>query len=122
MQITFHGTPAAYFDTLDPAAPYVPTDFESDGFIHCTDGERRLADTLSAYYSDSPGDLLVLYIDKDRVDAPIKYEDHERVFPHIYGSLNRDAIVAVRPIGRMEDGRFWAPMRLTDETPRPPSG
>jgi len=121
VQITFHGTPAAYFDTLDPAAPYVPTDFESDGFIHCTDGERRLADTLSAYYSDSPGDLLVLYIDKDRVDAPIKYEDHERVFPHIYGSLNRDAIVAVRPIGRMEDGRFWAPMRLTDETPRPPS-
>ena len=121
MQLTFHGTPAAYFDSADPTEPYVPADFERDGFIHCTDGERRLADTLSAYYSKSHDDWLVLYIDKDRVEAPIKYADPERVFPHIYGPLNRDAIVAVRPIGRMEDGRFWAPQRLTDKTPPPPS-
>ena len=120
MQLTFHGTPAAYFDSLDPTAPYVPADFERDGFIHCTDGERRLADTLSMYYSDSPGEWLVLYIDKDRVTSPIEYEDPEHVFPHIYGPLNRDAIVAVRPIGRMDDGRFWAPMRYVLDSPPPP--
>lgn len=120
MQLTFHGTPAAHFDSLDQSKPYVPADFARDGFIHCTDGERRLADTLSAYHSDSPGDWLVLYINKEHVEAPIKYEDPQRVFPHIYGPLNRDAIVAVRPIRRMEDGRFLAPPR--SPAPFPPPG
>lgn len=75
MDITFHGTPAAHFDSLDPGQAYVPANFERDGFIHCTDGERRLADTLTAYYSDSPGDWLVLHIDKERVRPEIRYEE-----------------------------------------------
>src|SRR6185295_13603085 len=114
VDLTFHGTPADYFDSLDFTKPYVPADFERDGFIHCTDGERRLADTLSAYYSNSPGEWFVLYIDKDRLTSEWKYEDDERVFPHIYGPLNRDAIVQVRPIGRMTDGRFLAPQRYVE--------
>lgn len=120
MHLTYHGTPAAYFDSLDQFKPYVPADFRRDGFIHCTDGELRLADTLSTYYADSRGDWLVLYIDKDRVTAEIQYEDPERAFPHIYGPLNRDAIIAVRAIFRMPDGRFLAPPRLPDAFPPAP--
>ena len=109
MNLTYHGTPTEYFDLLDPVEPYVPPNFAREGFIHCTDGDARLADTLSAYYADEPGDWLVLYIDKDRVVVPIKYEDPENVFPHIYGPLNRDAILAVCPIMRTSDGRFLLP-------------
>jgi uncharacterized protein (DUF952 family) len=112
MRITFHGTLASHFELLDPNGPYVPADFDRDGFIHCTDGEQRLADTLSAYYADSVGGWLVIYIDLDRVASEVRYEDPERVFPHIYGPLNRDAIVAVRPIARLNDGRFLRPQRL----------
>ena len=112
MDITFHGTPAEYFDLLDPNEPYVPPDFARDGFIHCTDGEARLADTLTAYYGDQPGDWLVLYIDKARVRPPIKYEDPERVFPHICGPLNRNAIEVVCPIMRTSDGTFLLPQRF----------
>jgi len=112
LDITFHGTPAAHFDSLDPNESYVPVDFEREAFIHCTDGERRLADTLTAYHSDSLGDWLVLYIDKERVIPQIEYEGAERVFPHICGPLNRDAIVAVRPLMRTSDGAFLAPRRL----------
>lgn len=112
MDITFHGTPTDYFDLLDPDAPYIPPDFDRDGFIHCTDGEHRLADTLTAYYGDSTEDWLVLYIDKDRVEAEIRYEDPERVFPHIYGPLNRDAIAVVCPIMRARDGTFLLPQRF----------
>jgi uncharacterized protein (DUF952 family) len=111
VRLTHHGSPKAYFDSQDPAEPYVPADFERDGFIHCTDGERRLSDTLSEYYSTSKDEWLVLYIDLDLVRSPVKYEDPEQVFPHIYGPLNRDAIVAVRGIGRMKDGRFLLPPR-----------
>jgi uncharacterized protein (DUF952 family) len=109
VNITFHGTPVEYFDRLDPDEPYVPEDFERDGFIHCTDGAARLVETLTAYYKDSPEDWLVLHIDRDRVTAEIRYEDTERVFPHIYGPLNRDAIAVVCPIMRAADGSFLEP-------------
>jgi uncharacterized protein (DUF952 family) len=112
VNLTYHGTPVEYFDLLDPDEPYVPADFAREGFIHCTDGEARLAETLTAYYRDSPEDWLVLYIDKDRVQAKIRYEDAERVFPHIYGPLNRDAIAVVCPIMRTADGAFLLPQRF----------
>jgi len=109
VDITYHGTPVEYFDRLDPAEPYVPPDFAREGFIHCTDGAERLAETLTAYYGDSTEDWLVLYIDKTRVEAEIRYEDPDRVFPHILGPLNRDAIAVVCPIMRTPDGRFLEP-------------
>lgn len=112
MRLTYHGTPAAYYDSLDHSQPYVPADFERDGFIHCTDGQRRLAETLSRYYADVPGEWLVLYVDLDLVTAEVKYDDPERVFPHIYGPLNRDAILTVKTISRMDDGRFLTPPPL----------
>ena len=112
MNITYHGTPTEYFDLLDPEAPYVPPDFAREGFIHCTDGEERLAETLTAHYGDSPDDWLVLYIDKEKVIAPIRYEDDEQVFPHIYGPLNRDAIEVVCPIMRAANGTFLLPHRF----------
>jgi glutathione S-transferase len=54
----------------------------------------------------------VLYIDQDRVTPPIRYDDPAEVFPHIYGPLNRDAIVAVKAIGRAPDGTFLKPAIL----------
>ncbi len=111
MRLTYHGTPAAHFDSIDASQPYLPADFERDGFIHCTDGERRLSDVLSEFYADSEGDWVVLYIDLDQVTSEVRYEDELAVFPHIYGPLNREAIIAVRPIERLADGRFLAPMR-----------
>jgi uncharacterized protein (DUF952 family) len=112
VEITYHGTPVEYFDRLDPDEPYTPPDFAREGFIHCTDGAGRLAETLTAHYGNSPEDWLVLYIDKSRVAAEIRYEDPEGFFPHIYGPLNRDAIAVVCPILRTPDGRFLEPTRF----------
>lgn len=109
MTPTYHGVPKAHWDALDLAEPYLPPDFERDGFIHCTDGREAISIVLTQYYKDARGDWLVLTIDKDRVTSPLKYEDPAGIFPHIYGPLNRDAIVGVRPIGRAEDGTFLLP-------------
>ncbi|HEY5640160.1 MAG TPA: DUF952 domain-containing protein [Dehalococcoidia bacterium] len=108
-EITYHGVPEPYWHTLDASEPYVPADFERDGFIHCTDGREAIASVLTQYYGDDPGDWLVLTIDKERITAPVKYEDAARIFPHVYGPLNRDAIVDVRQIGRATDGTFLLP-------------
>jgi len=112
VRITYHGTPRAYYESLDPAQPYVPPEFARDGFIHCTDGREAVSIILTLLYRKDPGDWVVLYIDKDKVKAPVKYEDPAGIYPHIYGLLNRDAIVAVSPIGRSPDGVFLMPPEL----------
>lgn len=109
VRITYHATPKPYWDALDPSEPYVPPDFEAEGFIHCTDGDDVLAEVLTEHYRDNPYQWLVLHIDKDRVTSPVRYDDAARRFPHLYGPLNRDAIVAVEPIDRAEDGAFLPP-------------
>ena len=109
MNLTYHGTPKQYFESLDPSKPYVPRDYGKDGFIHTTEGREALAITLTTFYKQNREPYVVLYIDKDRVSAPIRYDDAAEVFPHIYGPLNRDAIVRVVDIGRAPDGTFLKP-------------
>jgi len=112
MRLTYHGTPLAYFDGLDPAQPYLPADYAEDGFIHCTDGREAVSIILTLMYRKQPDPFVVLYIDLDRVQVPVKYEDPAGIYPHIYGPLNRDAIVAVREVERSPDGVFHMPPEL----------
>ena len=112
MDLTFHLVPKEYFDALDPDADYAPRDFAREGFIHCTDGAEEMARTANRYYKTNAESHYYLYIDKARVRAPIRYDDAARVYPHIYGALNRDAIVAVRVAQREADGTFLAPESL----------
>ena len=112
MRLAYHGTPKRYFDSLDPLKPYVPEPFGREGFIHTTEGREAVSITLTKYYQSSVEPWVVLYIDQDRVTSPIRYDDPAEVFPHIYGPLNREAIVAVRSIERAADGTFLRPEAL----------
>ena len=72
------------------------------------------------FYKNLPGELLVLVIDADNVAAEVKWEAPahpdggdsraasagEPSFPHIYGPLNRDAIVEIHPATRADGGTF----------------
>lgn len=87
---------------------YVPSAFARDGFIHCTDGAGNLLEVANRYYRDDPRSFVVLVIDPARLASEIRYEDPSRIYPHIYGALNPDAVVAVVPAERHTDGRFRA--------------
>ena len=113
MRLAYHGTPKKYFESLDPGRPYVPEPFAREGFIHTTEGREAVSITLTKYYKASAEPWVVLYIDQDRVTSPIRYDDPAEVFPHIYGPLNRDAIVAVKDIDRAPDGTFLKPRRTS---------
>ncbi|MBI5304055.1 MAG: MFS transporter [Chloroflexi bacterium] len=113
VNITFHLVPLAYWDSLDPRADYTPEPFAREGFIHCTDGADEMARTANRYYRDNPAPHVYLYIDQSRVRAPMRYDAEPRIYPHIYGALNRDAIVAVRPARRASDGAFLPPEELS---------
>jgi uncharacterized protein (DUF952 family) len=109
VRLAYHGTPKQYFQALDPSKPYVPADYARDGFIHTTEGREAVSIVLTTFYKASREPWVVLFIDQDRVTAPIRYDDPAEVFPHIYGALNRDAILAVEDIGRAPDGTFLKP-------------
>ncbi len=103
---TFHYTPAAYFSSLDLAADYTPPEFEREGFIHCTDGAQNMLQTANYHYNRDLRDFIALYLDKTLIKSPIRYEDPAEIYPHIYGPLNRDAIVREVPALRDVAGTF----------------
>ncbi len=83
----------------------------SDGFIHCSTREQvvRVANSV---YTGLTG-LLLLVINHEALLAPVKYEQPapnvpER-FPHIYGTLNLDAVERVLEFPPNADGTFTLP-------------
>lgn len=67
-----------------------------EGFIHCSQ-EHQVAGVLQRYYSGKIN-LVKLVIDETKVINKIIYENAPSVnqnFPHIYGTLNIDAVIDV---------------------------
>jgi uncharacterized protein (DUF952 family) len=105
---TYHLTPEPVWAAQADAAEYRPESFAEEGFIHCTDGEVNLLAVANAYYQADHRPYVVLDIDPTKLTSPITYEDPDRIYPHIYGPLNRDAVLAVRRAVRLADGSFAA--------------
>jgi uncharacterized protein (DUF952 family) len=110
--MTFHLTTAETWARQRDQSTYLPDAFAQDGFIHCTDGEQNMVDTANRYYAADPSQFICLVIEQERVASEIRYEDPNRIYPHIYGPLNVNAVIAVRAFERDADGHFT---RLGDE-------
>jgi len=69
---------------------------DSEGFIHCSTSEQ--IDEIAQYLFKGKKDLVLLEIDEAKVKPKIKFEDagNGKLYPHIYGPLNIDAVVNVR--------------------------
>lgn len=69
------------------------------GFIHASDA-GQWASTRERVYAAHPGDLVLLTIDPARLEAPVVHEVGDPAtgeqFPHIYGAIPVDAVVATR--------------------------
>jgi glutathione S-transferase len=79
-----------------------------EGFIHASDA-TQVAGVANTFYRGAGDELLVLVIDTGRLRAEIRYEavpGANAPFPHIYGPLNTDAVVATRPLTHGPDGAF----------------
>jgi uncharacterized protein (DUF952 family) len=84
---------------------YRPASFDEIGFIHCSTPQQLLK-VANSYYPAMP-DLLVLWIDPAKLNVPLKWEVVEgNNFPHIYGPLNPQAVVAFYNFTPDSDGIF----------------
>ena len=66
------------------------------GFIHCSEPQQWPV-VRDAFYGDVAGDLVLLEIDPELLDAPLVREvgnpQTGEEFPHLYGALNVSAVV-----------------------------
>ena len=103
---TYHLTPLEVWERQSHAAEYFPEFYERDGFVHCTDGEAAVLESGNRHCVNDPRPYCLLTIALDRLACPVKYEDPGHIYPHIYGQVNDDAVLAVHAIERSPDGRF----------------
>lgn len=106
--LIYHLVPQAVWAAAPTDQPYTPADYEREGFIHCTQGEAQVAVVANRYYRHDARVWLVLIIDEDAVVPAIKYEPGRdgQLYPHIYGPLNRDAVITSQVMPRDPDGSF----------------
>lgn len=106
MRLTYHLTPKELWDDADPAEPLTAPSMAIEGFIHCTDGATEMVATANRHYASDPRPFIVLTVDLDRVSSPWRVEDPGRIYPHIFGPIDRAGILTAAPAPRDADGRF----------------
>ena len=100
---------------------YAPPSLDTEGFIHCSSAEQASA-VASSFYRGRRG-LVLLVIDPRRLTSLLKWEPAaqgspppglpaDSLFPHIYGSLNLDAVVQVLDFEPDANGEFSLPAVL----------
>jgi uncharacterized protein (DUF952 family) len=107
--LTWHLVPQAEWAAVPAGAPYLPAAFPRDGFIHTTHDAGEVAAAGNRYYRDDPRPYLAIRIDLRRLSSPWRYDGDAR-FPHIYGPLTPEAVIAVVPAPRAADGSFLPPL------------
>ena len=71
------------------------------GFIHCCTAEQ-LPGVIARYFLGDNSNLMVVELNPETLSEELKWEpatDSDGLFPHIYGPINRDAIIGVHPYG-----------------------
>lgn len=75
---------------------YRAKSLEVEGFIHCSFA-GQLDGVIKRYYKGVK-ELVILEIDSDKLMSRVLREasTNNEIYPHVYGPINRDAIVAVK--------------------------
>jgi uncharacterized protein (DUF952 family) len=96
MAIIYHITTKEEWQQAALRGRYEAASLAEEGFIHCSE-ERQIPGVLKRFYAGKT-DLLKLSIDTAKLTSSLYYDwspSVEDTFPHIYGPINLDAVVAV---------------------------
>jgi uncharacterized protein (DUF952 family) len=127
----YHITSLASWKAAQTVGEYRTPSLESDGFIHFS-RTHQVVDVANAFYFGEQG-LVLLEVDTALLRADLRLElpgglpppegspPGER-FPHLYGPLNLDAVVAVHDFPPRDDGMFALPPALRSDTGPLPTG
>ena len=92
-----------------PEEPYAADSLASEGFMHCSNA-GQVAGSANRFFAGL-SDVLVLEIDPERLTSPLRDEPagDGQSYPHVYGPINRAAVVAVHQLGKDAWGKWVSP-------------
>lgn len=90
-------------DASDYDRSTVGRSLDDVGFIHLCHA-RQLQAVADDFYRGR-GDVLLLTIDPERLSSPVTVEG-DGGYPHLHGTLPREAVLRVDPVGLQADGRL----------------
>jgi uncharacterized protein (DUF952 family) len=104
--VTYHMSPVDVWESQKANESYLPEAFDQDGFIHATNGLDKLAWVGNEFYMSDRRAHIVLVLDVSKLTSPVRYDDPDEFFPHIYGPLNTSAVIGELVVQRDDQGRF----------------
>ena len=101
-----HLLPAWVSESMGAQDYYLPPAYAADGFIHCIPSDEVMLAVANAYYEGADEDLVVWDVDDSALVAEVRWEAPDPapppgvaagvLFPHVYGPIERRAVVRVR--------------------------
>ena len=114
-QLITHIAEQKDWETAAKRGEYRPASLAEEGFVHASTAYQTLM-PANLFYSGRRG-LVLLGIDQQRLRSEIRWEEPQptvEAFPHIYGPLNIDAVVAVEQFDPSADGTFELPRAIRE--------
>ena len=93
----------------DGCFQWAPVDL-ADGYVHLSTADQ-LTETVDKHFAGQ-SDLHVAAVDLGSFGESLKWEESRggQLFPHLYGPLLLETVVAYGPLERNEDGRVRLPV------------
>ena len=109
--LILHITSKSAWEAAQREGFYTAPSLESEGFIHCSTSAQVVA-TAERFYTGQRG-LVLLVIDPKRVQAEVRYEagtdKPDELFPHVYGTINLEAVTRILDFDPDPAGRWSLP-------------
>ncbi len=124
MPVIFHLITPGLWQQTESREDYSPASLNTERFIHCAKFSQVLG-VANTFYHEHPI-LMMLVIETQNLVAPLRWEApvHPRpekiidvapqeTFPHLYGPLNLDAVVATIQLEKSNLGQFQWPEKFS---------
>jgi uncharacterized protein (DUF952 family) len=113
-----HITTRDAWEAAQSSGEFRSPEFDSIGFIHCSTPEQIVL-VANAFFRGQSG-LVMLMIDPARLKSPVRWEPphstarlpafmHGSVYPHVYGTINVDAVTRIEQLVPSDSGSFKMP-------------
>lgn len=96
MPIIYHVTTVAEWKAAQQKGFYEAPSLVTEGFIHCSQ-DHQVAAVLERYFAGKTN-LVKLTIDTDKLTSKFVFDwspSTADTFPHVYGTINPDAVIDV---------------------------
>lgn len=109
--VIYHIAHRCIFNDQEVTGKYSVDSLGSEGFIHCCGNESDLLEVANHLFRSSE-DLVVVRIATNALEAPVRWEtapgdpNIKRLFPHIYGSINMEAVDGIYDLEIDGNGNF----------------